>query len=255
MQKLIGLAQSCADIVIEHWPLERSAQVPWPMARVIGHRGARGPCTGENSLKSFADCARAGLWGIEFDVRWTKDEVPVVVHDDRVSQMSVAELKKTHPNVPLLAEVIAAHSPQLHLMIELKETLTGPRERSLSKLLSHLVPRRDYHLLTLNPALLKPAREFSKDCFIFVTELNFKAGSQFVLREHWGGIAGHYLFMTHTLLKRHHDARQVVGVGFVKGPRNLRRQLLKGADFVFSNHPLPLQLELSSRLDDLRSPR
>ena len=62
-------------------------KVPW----VVGHRGAMGHAP-ENTMKSFECALSLGADMLEFDVRLTKDGVPVIVHDanlDRTSNRSL----------------------------------------------------------------------------------------------------------------------------------------------------------------------
>src|SRR5437016_11609398 len=47
---------------------------------IIGHRGASAVAP-ENTLAAFARAIQDGADGIEFDVRLSRDGVPVVVHD------------------------------------------------------------------------------------------------------------------------------------------------------------------------------
>ncbi len=68
------------------------AKSPW----VVGHRGAMGHAP-ENTMTSFEEAVELGADMFEFDVRLTKDGIPVIVHDanlDRTSNKSlyVAEL-------------------------------------------------------------------------------------------------------------------------------------------------------------------
>jgi glycerophosphoryl diester phosphodiesterase len=51
---------------------------------VHGHRGSRGTRP-ENTLASFADAVAAGADYFELDVQGTKDDVPIVFHDDFIS--------------------------------------------------------------------------------------------------------------------------------------------------------------------------
>jgi glycerophosphoryl diester phosphodiesterase len=70
---------------------------------IIGHRGASALAP-ENTLAAFRLSIAAKADGIEFDVRLTKDGVPVVIHDDnlkrtgninlRVADLTLAELKQ-----------------------------------------------------------------------------------------------------------------------------------------------------------------
>jgi glycerophosphoryl diester phosphodiesterase len=47
---------------------------------IIGHRGASAVAP-ENTLAAFREAIAVGADGIEFDVRLTRDDVPVVIHD------------------------------------------------------------------------------------------------------------------------------------------------------------------------------
>lgn len=53
--------------------------------RVIGHRGAVGHAP-ENTLAGIRKAAELGATWVEFDVALTKDDVPVLMHDDTVDR-------------------------------------------------------------------------------------------------------------------------------------------------------------------------
>jgi len=69
---------------------------------IIGHRGASAVAP-ENTLTAFRLAIEENADGVEFDVRLTKDRVPVVIHDDNlrrtggvnglVAELSLKELK------------------------------------------------------------------------------------------------------------------------------------------------------------------
>ena len=69
---------------------------------IIGHRGASA-VTPENTMAAFREAIAVGSDGIEFDVRLTRDRIPVVIHDSslhrtaglpqRVADLSWSELK------------------------------------------------------------------------------------------------------------------------------------------------------------------
>jgi glycerophosphoryl diester phosphodiesterase len=55
------------------------------MTKIIGHRGAMG-YRPENTMTSFKKAIELKSHGIELDVHLTKDQVAVVMHDDRVDR-------------------------------------------------------------------------------------------------------------------------------------------------------------------------
>ena len=74
-----------------------------PVPLIIGHRGASAVAP-ENTMAAFREAIAVGADGIEFDVRLTRDSVPVVIHDStlrrtggvnqRVADLSWQELTK-----------------------------------------------------------------------------------------------------------------------------------------------------------------
>lgn len=115
---------------------------------LLAHRGDRAHFP-ENTVVSMVEAIRRGADGSEFDVRLSKDGVPVVIHDDtvdrtmhasgRVRDFSAAELwameAKRHPRwgkgarvgVPTLDELLSAFPDGSVAVVELK----GPQHREL----------------------------------------------------------------------------------------------------------------------------
>lgn len=103
---------------------------------VIGHRGAAGLAR-ENSLEALRAGADAGADILEFDVRLTKDKIPVVVHDFHtlrthkdpsiISRLTLEELKKRTEKLPItpLSQVLDEFFGIIILNIELKGRGTG----------------------------------------------------------------------------------------------------------------------------------
>ncbi|RYD92134.1 MAG: hypothetical protein EOP50_13160, partial [Sphingobacteriales bacterium] len=74
--------------------LERTNQLPARQDfQIIAHRGGARNVdflpVSENSLAMLLMAARLGATGVEIDVRWTKDEVPVLAHDSFLAFDSV----------------------------------------------------------------------------------------------------------------------------------------------------------------------
>ncbi|MEP6719739.1 MAG: glycerophosphodiester phosphodiesterase family protein [bacterium] len=70
---------------------------------IIGHRGASA-VTPENTLAAFSRALQDGADGIEFDVRLSRDRVPVIIHD--------ASLKRTGQSARLVGDLTAAELQQ-----------------------------------------------------------------------------------------------------------------------------------------------
>lgn len=75
---------------------------PW----VVGHRGAMGYAP-ENTMTSFEQGLEMGADMLEFDVRITKDKVPVIVHDSNLDRTSNKSLNVADLNAEDLLELDA----------------------------------------------------------------------------------------------------------------------------------------------------
>lgn len=103
---------------------------------VWGHRGAKGKNTA-NTLDAMRDALAQGADGIEFDIRLTRDKIPVVIHDNTlfltrginrsVSNLTLDELREISQDtpVPTLTEVLDEFWGQTYLNIELKSHGSG----------------------------------------------------------------------------------------------------------------------------------
>ena len=104
------------------------------------HRGLHGESIPENSLAAFAEAKRAG-YGVELDVRLSRDGRLVVFHDDtllrmcgvdgKVSDYTYGELSKmrllgTDEKIPLFSQVLDLLGGEVALLVEIKMK-TGER--------------------------------------------------------------------------------------------------------------------------------
>jgi glycerophosphoryl diester phosphodiesterase len=101
----------------------------------IGHRGARA-YEPENTLSSFRRAVELGVDAIELDVRKTKDNEIVVIHNSdvnkttdgsgAVSDFTLEEIKRSvtekGEHIPTLEEVLDAVGKRVKVLVELKET-------------------------------------------------------------------------------------------------------------------------------------
>lgn len=105
--------------------------------QAIAHRGAwKNTDSPENSIASLRHAAQQKVWGSEFDVHLTKDNILVVNHDRDLYGIDIATstyeelLAKKHPNgenIPTVEEYLkeGKKHPELKLIFELKTSALG----------------------------------------------------------------------------------------------------------------------------------
>lgn len=213
---------------------------------LVAHRGLHDNARGviENTLYAFDRALKSGCKGIEFDVQVTADNVLVVHHDadlkrlwgqDKlIAQLTLVELQMLVPQIPTLAEVVAAYGTLMHLFIELKSPFT--HFAALAETVNHLMPCQDYHLLTLDAAMFANQSRFPKKCLLLVAAFNVHAYCKLSIEQGYGGVLGNYLLMRTKYLHQLRHAGQMVGVGFVDSKFSLYRELGRGIQYIFTNN-------------------
>jgi glycerophosphoryl diester phosphodiesterase len=248
------LAQRIADFCFMLIPRKRPSRQRLADCRLVSHRGEHdNRRTRENTLAAFRAVAEAGIWGIEFDVRWTRDLHPVVIHDPTsgrvfdkdlsVADVSLQQLRRQIPEIPTLEEVVAEFGGHTHLMVELKrDRLDRDQSKAerLAIIFSALQAGRDFHFLALQADLFEPAAFAGASSCLLVAELDINRFSQQVIEHGYGGLCGQYLLMSKTLIERHQARGQKLGSGFPASRQCFYRELNRGVDWVFTNHALKL---------------
>jgi glycerophosphoryl diester phosphodiesterase len=233
--------------------------------KIISHRGEYNNSEIlENTIAAFDKALSCGIWGVEFDVRWTRDLQPVVFHDMDcqrlfgselvIQQVTFAQLQKAFPVIPLLAEVIQKFGKKMHLMVEIKkEVYPEPayQKRILRDLFSTLEPEKDYHFLALHPEMFRAVDFLPPSTFLPIARLNLRELSAMSIHENFGGIAGHYSLLTDEMISKHKKHGQQVGTGYVGSKNCLFRELNRGVDWIFSNNASEIQ-SLVHSLSDAR---
>ena len=122
--------------------------------RVIGHRGARGLMP-ENTMEGFEFTLGLGVMALEFDVLLSKDNVPVVTHDNYlsrastrdsmgrwlkedgpyISELTLSELKEFDVGGLNVKSLYGAHYPE-------QKFLSGVRIPTLKELLDFAIENR-----------------------------------------------------------------------------------------------------------------
>ena len=96
--------------------------------KIIGHRGAKGLAP-ENTLASLAKAIEHGVDEVEFDVRVTKDGIPVLSHDAeliinqnvfKIAHYTYHELREVKEYLPTLKEALDFIDARTAVLLELK---------------------------------------------------------------------------------------------------------------------------------------
>lgn len=172
---------------------------------VFGHRGypARFP---ENSLAGFRYALDQGIEGLEFDVHLTADQVPVIMHDERIdrttdgsgridsytfSQLRRFRLANEEP-IPSLAELLKLVTDRdVQLNLELKtDKIQYPGIEAIVMCMVHATSLRrpvifsSFHLPTLkNCQVIAP-----NESYCWLTDKPVAQPADLVAREHLSGL-------------------------------------------------------------------
>ncbi len=249
-----------AAMKIVDWAMAATTQ-PQPSqfalrnCKVISHRGEYDNIKlVENTLTAFSNARANGVWGIECDIRWTLDLVPVITHDScgsrlfgnsaEISDLTFADLRAQMPLIPSVSELVAEFGGNTHLMLEIKDEHYPQPEKQSAILRDHLAPLSPgahYHFLALAPQLFDRVSFVEpKYCFP-VSEINVRNLSQAAIDQCYGGLTGHYLLLGNRLKERHMQEGQRIGTGFISSKNCLFRELNRGVEWIFSNDAVKIQ--------------
>lgn len=258
---LTAIAQHLVDAALSAWPQSRPSKDRFEKAQLVAHRGAHDhPRIIENTLAAFDLCLENHIWGIELDIRWTKDQHPVILHDPTakrlfnrpdlvINEVTWEQLHREIPLIPRLSDILRRYGHKMHLMIELKEPCDSHQQQILKEHLHSLQPIVDYHLLALDPDIFESLPFVpQKACLPVALAFNTTQLSQIAIERKLAGLSGHYLLLHRTLQSLHQEAGQKVGTGFIASKNVLYRELNRGVEWIFTNRALKLQKYIDSAL-------
>lgn len=246
---------SAVDAIYALRPAPHPAIEQLEACRIISHRGERDDRTVfENTCAAFDPLRGSGVHGIEFDVRWTKDLVPVVFHDPdlkrlfgdsaRIADLSWDELHRRRPEIPALHDFVRRYENEFHLMAELKyEPYPDPvlQNQRLLEALGSAVKRKQCHVMSLTPSMFGWLPGIPADSTMGIARTNSAAISQEALKSLRGGIGTHYLALSPLHIRQHHAQGQRVGTGFPRSRSVLFREICRGVDYIFTNQALQME--------------
>ena len=125
------MLEETIDLASELIPASNVTKEQLDNIKIVAHRGWHSGEIKENTLEAFDKCVENNLFAIEFDVRWTKDLVPIVHHDAstyrvfdidvKIKNLDFSTIRELIPEIPTLEEVINKYKEKIHMFIELKD--------------------------------------------------------------------------------------------------------------------------------------
>jgi glycerophosphoryl diester phosphodiesterase len=213
----------------------------------IGHRGARA-YEPENTLRSFKKALEIGVDAVELDVRKTKDNQLVVIHDADVkkttdgkgvvSELTLKEIKEFSTEkgekVPTLKEALDFLDKKVKILIELKEE--GVEEKVLSAVRENGL-QKNVIIVSFIEEVLRKVRELNKEIETGLIYAKHKNPVKSALDLKASYLLPLYRF-THTAnVKKAHENGLKVIVWTVNKPEEVAEYVKKGVDGIASDKP------------------
>ena len=213
----------------------------------IGHRSARAYVP-ENTLKSFKKALEIGVDAIELDVRKTKDNQLVVIHDadikrttngeGLVSAFTLMEIQGfdagSGEKIPTLEEVLDFLDKKAKVFVELKES--GIEEQVLA-IVKEKGLEKNVIITSFIEEALKKVRELNGNVETGLIYVNYKNPIKAALELKANYLLPLYRF-THTanVKKAHQNGLKVV-VWTINKPEEVKEYAKKGVDGIASDNP------------------
>ncbi len=234
--------------------------------KIIAHRGASSIAP-ENTMAAFVKAIKAGVDYIEVDLRLSKEDSIMVIHDEtldrttdgsgNVNQLNYQQLKYLsagysdkfgsdflNEKIPTLFEVLKLAKGKVSICIDIKNT----SERPVLELVDKMDMKDEVVLMSYNIEKLKRiklANHQIKTVLIKNTlttidiEIAKKTGAY--------GVSCAYISPAY-LIKKAHDYGLVFWTGIISDPAKAERLFQQNVDAVFTNYP---QLMTMSKEDEL----
>ncbi|MGZ5280520.1 MAG: glycerophosphodiester phosphodiesterase [Pseudobdellovibrionaceae bacterium] len=236
-------------ITPEEWPSQALV-----LPRLQAHRGYWLGGAQENSINAFQAAKTKGALMFECDLRLSKDQIPVVFHDedlqrisgrpDRVSDLTAAELKQ-FAQVPTLREILTDPSVPRFANLELKskEKLDDPLERKVADVVKQVKAQSRVLFSSFNPMSLYRMSLHLPDVprALLVTQENDPENPIF-LKKMWLAplIRIHLLHLDHKMvteqsMKLWNQQRMPVAVWTVNGKEEIQKYQRLGVISIISD--------------------
>jgi glycerophosphoryl diester phosphodiesterase len=211
----------------------------------IGHRGARA-YEPENTLRSFEKALEIGVNAVELDVRKTKDNHLVVIHDadvkrttdgkGLVSELTLKEIKEFSAEkgekIPTLKEALDFLDKKVKILIELKEA--GVEDKVLSTVREKGLQKNVLIVSFIEKALQK-VKELDKEVETGLIYVKHKNPVKTALDLEASYLLPLYRFTHTTNVQKAHENGLKVIIWTVNKPEKVAEYVKKGVDGIASD--------------------
>ena len=236
------------------------------MTLVFAHRGTSSIAL-ENSPSSFKKAIEIKADYIETDIRKTKDEKIIIMHDKdikrttngkgKISNMKLAEIKrfklKNGEEILTLEELIDMVKNKIKLNIEIKYTQDASTAKKVVSLLRRKGILKDVMISSFSVKILKTIREISPNIETALLYTDDKTPRVIVKRLYYSSrivkkakilktdhLNLHYRFITKRLLKKAFENNLKVNVWTVNSDKLLDKMKNLGVDGIITDYPQKL---------------
>ena len=213
----------------------------------IGHRGARA-YEPENTLSSFRKAVELGADAVELDVRKTKDNNLVVIHnadvnkttngEGPVNELTLEQIQKLvtdkNEHIPTLDDVLDAIGKRVKVLVEIKETGTEKQILSLIRekgLIANVI------LVSFHEESLRKVRELNDKVETGLIYVRHKNPIQAALDLKANYLLSLYRFTHSANIKKAHENGLKVIVWTINNKEEVEEYKKKGVDGIASDRP------------------
>ena len=213
----------------------------------IGHRGARA-YEPENTLRSFRKALEIGVDAVEFDVRKTKDNQLIVIHDPDVkrttdgeglvNELTLEEIKgfsaEKGEKIPTLQEALDFLDTKVKIVIELKET--GYEDKVLAEVHEKGL-EKNVVVVSFKEEALRKVKELNGEVETGLIYVKHKNPVKAALDLQASYLLPLYRFTHSANVRKAHENGLKVIVWTINTPEEVAEYQKKGVDGIASDKP------------------
>ena len=213
----------------------------------IGHRGARA-YEPENTLRSFRKALEIGVDAVEFDVRKTKDNQLIVIHDPDVkrttdgeglvNELTLEEIKgfsaEKGEKIPTLQEALDFLDKKVKIVIELKET--GYEDKVLAEVHEKGL-EKNVVVVSFKEEALRKVKELNGEVETGLIYVKHKNPVKAALDLQASYLLPLYRFTHSANVRKAHENGLKVIVWTINTPEEVAEYQKKGVDGIASDKP------------------